>query len=54
MEFLDSRIGTFDLFGAVADGTPFVRYCFLHAADAQAFYEGFDPATATPTLKKAR
>ena len=40
-EFLESRIGTFDLFGAIADGTPFVRYCFLHAADAQAFCERF-------------
>jgi hypothetical protein len=35
-EFLASRIGTFDLFGAIADGAPFVGYCFLHAADAQA------------------
>jgi hypothetical protein len=52
-EFLESRIGTFDLFGAIADGTPFVRYCFLHAADAQAFCERFDRCfqAQTPLLQ---
>ena len=40
-EFLETRVGTFNVFGAIADGTPFVRYCFFHAADAQAFYERF-------------
>jgi hypothetical protein len=44
-EFLASRIGTFDLFGEIADGAPFVRYCFLHAADAQAFRERSKRAT---------
>jgi len=53
MKFLESRIGTFDLFGAIADGTPFIRYCFEDAADAQAFRERFDLATETATLKKA-
>ena len=53
MSFLESRIGTFDLFGAIADGTPFIRYCFEHAADAQAFRERFDLASETATLKKA-
>jgi hypothetical protein len=53
MNFLESRIGTFDLFGAIADGTPFIRYCFEHAADAQAFRERFNPATETATLRKA-
>jgi hypothetical protein len=51
MNFLESRIGTFDLFGAIADGTPFIRYCFEHAADAQAFRQRFEQTTAT--LKKA-
>jgi hypothetical protein len=52
-EFLASRIGTFDLFGAIADGAPFVRYCFLHAADAQAFRERFDRffRAQTPCLR---
>jgi hypothetical protein len=51
MNFLESRIGKFDLFGAIADGTPFIRYCFLHAADAQAFREQFCPEEEI--LKKA-
>ena len=54
IEFLESRIGRFDVFGAIADGTPLVRYCFLHGADAQEFCERFDSATATATLKTAR
>ncbi len=53
MNFLESRVGTFDLFGAVADGTAFIRYCFEHAADAQAFRERFDSSRDTATLKKA-
>jgi len=60
MNFLESRVGTFDLFGAIADGTPFIRYCFEHAADAQAFRMQFGlgreplaPAVEAATLKKA-
>src|SRR5258707_15162750 len=53
MNFLESRIGMFDLFGAIADGTPFIRYCFEHAADGQTFSGQVDPATASATLKKA-
>jgi len=53
MNFLESRVGTFDLFGAIADGTAFIRYCFEHAADAQAFREQFSPAVETTSLKKA-
>ena len=53
MSFLASRIGTFDLFGAIADGAPFIRYCFEHAADAQAFRERSDPANEAARLRKA-
>lgn len=53
MNFLESRIGTFDLFGAIADGMPFIRYCFKHAADAHAFRARFNIAEETATLKKA-
>lgn len=53
INFLESRIGTFDLFGAIADGAPFIRYCFEHAADAQAFHERFGSAVESATLKKA-
>ena len=53
MDFLESRVGKFDLFGAIADGTAFIRYCFEHAADAEAFRERFGSAAETTTLKKA-
>ena len=46
MNFLESRIGTFDLFGAIADGTPFIRYCFEHAADAERFLRDFQERLA--------
>jgi hypothetical protein len=55
MNFLESRVGAFDLFGALdADGTPFIRYCFEHAGDADAFRGRFNQAAEeTATLKKA-
>jgi hypothetical protein len=53
MNFLESRIGTFDLFGAIADSAPFIRYCFEHAADAEAFRARFNPVEETATLRKA-
>ena len=52
MHFLESRIGTFDLFGAIADGAPFIRYCFEHAADAEAFHDRFARAAEKAILKK--
>ena len=43
-EFLDSRIGTMDLYGALTDeGRPFVRYCFLKGEDAALFRAQFAP-----------
>jgi hypothetical protein len=53
MNFLESRIGSFDLFGDIADGAPFIRYCFEHAADAEAFRARFNPVEETATLRKA-
>ncbi len=53
MNFLESRVGTFDLFGAIADGMPFIRYCFKHATDAQAFRARFNLTEETATLRKA-
>jgi hypothetical protein len=55
MNFLESRIGRFDLFGALtADGTPFIRYCFEQAADAEAFRVRFKlAAEECARLKKA-
>ena len=54
MNFLESRVGTFDLFGAIGpDGVPFIRYCFEHGADAEAFRARFNPVEETATLHKA-
>jgi hypothetical protein len=54
MTFLESRISKFDLFGALTpDGTPFIRYCFERAADADAFRARFDLTRETSTLRKA-
>jgi hypothetical protein len=53
MEFLESRVGTFDLFGEIDDGTAFIRYCFKHAADAEAFHNRFGAEAEKATFKKA-
>lgn len=53
MNFLESRVGMFDLFGAIADGRPFIRYCFEHASDAEAFRARFNSVEETATLRKA-
>ena len=54
MNFLESRVGTFDLFGAIGpDGVSFIRYCFEHGADAEAFRARFNPVEETATLRKA-
>ena len=49
MEFLESRIGSFDLFAEIENGEPFIRYCFEREADAEAFHALFGPAAALRT-----
>jgi hypothetical protein len=44
---------TFDLYGEIANRDAFVRYCFKHAADAEAFHAQFAPAAAKAIFKKA-
>jgi hypothetical protein len=53
MEFLESRIGAFDLFVEVENGVPFFRYCFEREADAEAFHALFGPAVEKAVFKKA-
>jgi hypothetical protein len=53
MEFLESRIGAFDLFLEVEDGVPFTRYCFEREADAEAFHALFGPVAEKAVFKKA-
>lgn len=52
MIFLESRIGSFDLFVEVQDRVPFVRYCFKREADAESFYARFGPSAEKAVLKK--
>ncbi len=51
--FLESRIGSFDVYVEIADGEPFIRYCFEHEADAESFYALFVDAADKAVFKKA-
>ena len=53
MEFLESRIGAFDLFVDAENGEPFIRYCFEREADAEAFHALFAAAADKAVYKKA-
>jgi hypothetical protein len=54
MEFLESRIGAFDLFVHLDESSePVVRYCFEREADAEAFHALFGPAADKAVYKKA-
>ena len=55
MEFLESRIGAFDLFVHVdvEHNEPVIRYCFEHEADAEAFHTLFGPEADKAVFKKA-
>ena len=44
IEFLEQRVGTFDLYGEIESGDAFVRYCFARVEDAQAFHSRFAAA----------
>ena len=53
IQFLERRAGTFDVFGQIANGDAFMRYCFAHAADAKAFHVRFASAAEKAILKTA-
>jgi hypothetical protein len=44
IEFLEQRVGTFDLYGEIESGDAFVRYCFARIEDAQTFHSRFAAA----------
>ena len=50
--FLERRAGTFDVRGQIANGDVFIRYCFAHLADAEAFHVQFASAAEKAILKK--
>jgi hypothetical protein len=53
IHFLESRSGTFDLYGEIAIGDAFIRYCFKHAVNAEAFHAQLASAAAKAIFKKA-
>jgi len=53
MEFLESRIGLFDMLVVVEGGPPIVRYCFEREADAECFHALSGNAAEKATFKKA-
>ncbi len=44
IRFLEGRAGAFDIWGEIATGGGFLRYCFARHADAEAFQRRFAPA----------
>jgi hypothetical protein len=55
LEFLESRLGAFDLFVYVDKESrePVIRYCFEREADAEAFHALFAAAAERAVYKKA-
>jgi len=53
MEFLEQRVGTFDLYGEIESGDAFVRYFFARIEDAQAFHSRFAAAAQKARFHEA-
>jgi hypothetical protein len=53
IEFLEQRVGTFDLYGEIESGDAFVRYCFAKAEDARTFHSRFAAAAHKAHLHAA-
>jgi hypothetical protein len=52
IRFLECRSGTFDLYGEIATGDAYIRYCFAQSADANAFHGRFAPAAKKAIIKR--
>jgi hypothetical protein len=52
IQFLERRVGTFDVYGQIANGDAFIRYCFAQLADAEAFHARFAPSAEKAIFKK--
>jgi hypothetical protein len=50
--FLDRHAGAFDVWGSIATGGEFLRYCFVHRVDAEAFQMRFAPAAEKAVLRE--
>jgi hypothetical protein len=52
IQFLERRAGAFDVRGQIANGDAFIRYCFRHQIDAEAFHAQFTVAAEKAILKR--
>ncbi len=52
VRFLERRAGAFDIWGQIATGDEFLRYCFTHRTDAEAFQKRFAPAAEKAVLRE--
>jgi hypothetical protein len=52
VRFLERRAGTFDVWGRIATGGEFLRYCFTHRIDAEAFQTRFAATAEKAVLRE--
>ena len=52
IRFLEHRAGTFDVWGQIATGGEFLRYCFTRRIDAEAFQAQFAVAAEKAVLRE--
>jgi hypothetical protein len=52
IRFLERRAGAFDIWGEIATGGGFVRYCFARHLDAEAFQRQFAPVAEKAVLRE--
>jgi hypothetical protein len=52
LRFLEGRSGAFDVWGQVATGDEFRRYCFTQRTDAEAFQRQFLPVAEKAVFRE--
>ncbi len=52
VQFLERRAGTFDIWGQIATGDEYLRFCFTRRADAEAFQKQFAQAAEKAVLRE--
>jgi hypothetical protein len=50
--FLERRAGAFDVWGQIATGDEFLRFCFTQRIDAEAFQRQFRPVAEKAVLRE--
>jgi hypothetical protein len=52
IRFLERRAGAFNIWGQIATGDEFLRYCFMRRTDAEAFQKQFAQAAEKAVLQE--